>query len=88
MSKLKSVCLLPFWNAIVLGSIIGMHFIYVELQTSSQGEYYDLESGYLDVPYTMQRFLAALIPTATIVFLVGTTIHGIVRWLRARHSAQ
>jgi hypothetical protein len=88
MNRIKKVCLLPFWNAVVLGVIVGIYFLYVEIQTSSQGAYYDLESGYLDVPYAMQRLLAALIPTATIVFLVEIAIHGIVRWLRARHRTQ
>jgi len=88
MNRFKKVCLLPFWNAVVLGVIVGISFLYVEFQISNQREYHDLESGYLDVPYTMQMFSVALIPTATIVFLVEIAIHGIVRWLRARHRTQ
>jgi hypothetical protein len=87
MRKTMRVCLLPFCNAIVLGSIVGMHFVHVDQQNNNQGEYY-LESGHFDSAYAMQMFSAVLVVIAPIVFVVEITVHGIVHWLRARYSME
>jgi hypothetical protein len=67
--------MLPFWNAIVLGGIVGMHFVYVDFQNSNLDKYY-LDSGHLNVPLVMKMFFAMAAVVACFVFIVEILIHG------------
>jgi hypothetical protein len=59
LKNTKTTYLIPFWSAIVLGSIVGMHFLYVEFQNNNQGEYLDTGSGVVDFPYNDDVFVSS-----------------------------
>jgi hypothetical protein len=81
LKRIRPTCILPFWNALVLGSILGMHFLYLEFQNNNQGEYFDPGSGAVDFPYVTLMFSTVAIPVAVIVFITELAFHGVVRWL-------
>jgi hypothetical protein len=70
MNRIKKVWLLPFWNAVVLGSIVGMHFVYVDQQNNK----YYLEP---DVLLVMKMFFLVAVIVASLLFIVEIVIHAI-----------
>ena len=76
---LRNILLVLTGIAFCAGCLSGAIFLWGEVQNNNQGEYVDVVTGAVDLPYMIEMFLVAAVPVTTVVLAAELLLYYLTR---------